>query len=223
MTVQIETLQSIPYFDGISPADLNPIKDSFFEKTAQRGELIMAEDETSAVLYFIASGAVKLFKTSADGKEQIIDIARPGQPINDVPIFDGGTNLVSAQAMGAVTLCGVEKSDLDRILQRYPQVARNASRLIAGQVRRLTALVEDLSFKPVIGRVAKILLEHSEESPDSRPKLTQQDMAAMAGTAREVVGRSLKSLEEKGLIRLERSRLVIRDKEALKDMVAAFS
>lgn len=223
MTVQIETLQSIPYFDGISPADLNSIKDSFFEKTVQRGELIMAEDETSAALYFIASGAVKLFKTSADGKEQIIDIARPGQPINDVPIFDGGPNLVSAQAMGAVTLYGVEKSDLDRILQRYPQVSRNAGRIIAGQVRRLTALVEDLSFKPVIGRVAKILLEHSEESPDSRPKLTQQDMAAMAGTAREVVGRSLKSLEEEGLIRLERSRLVIRDKEALKDMVAAFS
>jgi CRP/FNR family transcriptional regulator len=223
MTVQIETLQSTPYFDGISPADLNSIKDSFFDKTVQRGELIMAEDETSAVLYFIASGAVKLFKTSADGKEQIIEIARPGQSINDVPFFDGRANLFSAQAMGPVVLYGVVRGDLERILQRYPQVAQNASRIIAGQVRRLTALVEDLSFKPVIGRVAKILLEHSEENPDSRPKLTQQDIAAMAGTAREVVGRSLKSLEEEGLIRLERKRLVIRDKEALKDMVAAFS
>jgi CRP/FNR family transcriptional regulator len=90
-------------------------------------------------------------------------------------------------------------------------------------VRRLTALVEDLSFKPVIGRVAKILLENSEESPDSRPKLTQQEMAAMAGTAREVVGRSLKALEQEGVIKLERHRLVISDKEALREMVAAFS
>ena len=223
MTVQIDILQSIPYFAGISPADLDTIKDSFFEKTAERGELILAEEESSDVLYFIASGAVKLFKTSADGKEQIIDIARPGQSINDVPIFDSSPNLASAQAMGPVSLYGIDKGDLSRILQRYPQIAQNANKILAGQVRRLTSLVEDLSFKPVIGRVAKILLENSEESPDSRPKLTQQDMAAMAGTAREVVGRSLKALEEEGVIRLERHRLVISDKEALKDMVAAFS
>lgn len=223
MTVQTETLRAIPYFDGISPADLGSFKDSFFERAAERGDLLLAEEETSDTLYFIVSGAVKLFKTSADGKEQIIEIARPGQSINDVPFFDGRANLFSAQAMGSVVLYGVVRGDLERILQRYPQVAQNASRIMAGQVRRLTALVEDLSFKPVIGRVAKILLEHSEENPDSRPKLTQQDIAAMAGTAREVVGRSLKSLEEEGLIRLERKRLVIRDKEALKDMVAAFS
>jgi CRP/FNR family transcriptional regulator, cyclic AMP receptor protein len=223
MTIQIETLKSIPYFHGISSADLNTIKNSFFEKTAERGELILAEEEISDVLYFITSGAVKLFKTSADGKEQILDIARPGQSINDVPIFDGSPNLTSAQAMGAVILYWVDKADLDRILQLYPSVAQNANKVLAAQVRRLTSLVEDLSFKPVIGRVAKILLEHSEESPDSRPKLTQQDMAAMAGTAREVVGRSLKALEQEGLIKLERHRLVISNKEALKEMVAAFS
>jgi len=223
MTVQVETLQSIPYFAGISPADLNTIKDSFFEKTAERGELILAEEETSDVLYFIASGAVKLFKTSAEGKEQILDIARPGESLNDVPIYDSSPNLASAQAMGSVVLYGIGKRDLDSIMQRYPQMTLNVNKVLAKQVRRLTSLVEDLSFKPVIGRVAKILLENSDERPDSRPRLTQQEMAAMAGTAREVVGRSLKTLEEEGVIRLEKHRLVISDKEALKDMVAAFS
>ncbi len=223
MTVQIGILQSIPYFDGISPEDLDAIKDSFFDRTAERGELILAEEEVSDVLYFIASGAVKLFKTSAEGKEQILDIVRPGQSINDVSIFDGSPNLVSAQAMGPVVLYGIGKRDLDSIMQRYPRISQNANKVLAGQVRRLTSLIEDLSFKPVIGRVAKILLENSEDSPDPRPKLTQQEMAAMAGTAREVVGRSLKTLEEEGVIRLEKHRLVISDKEALKEMVAAFS
>jgi CRP-like cAMP-binding protein len=223
MTVQVETIQSIPYFDGIGPADLNTIKDSFFEKAADRGELILVEGEPSEVLYFIASGAVKLFKTSAEGKEQILDIVRPGESLNDVPIFDGSPNLASAQAMGPVALYGIGKRDLDSIMQRYPQVSLNVNKVLAGQVRRLTSLVEDLSFKPVIGRVAKILLENSEENPDTRPRLTQQEMAAMAGTAREVVGRSLKALEEEGIVRLEQHRLVISDKEALKDMVAAFS
>ena len=122
-----------------------------------------------------------------------------------------------------MVLYGVDKGDLERLLQRYPRVSQNVNRVLAGQIRRLTALVEDLSFKPVIGRVAKILLEYSDEGHGTRPKLTQQEMAAMAGTAREVVGRSLKSLEEEGLIRLEKNRLVIRDREALENMVATFS
>ena len=63
-------------------------------------------------------------------------------------------------------------------------------------------------------------MEYAGESgADPAPKLTQQDMAAMAGTAREVVGRSLKSLEDDGIIRLDRNRVVITDKEALREMV----
>jgi len=93
--------------------------------------------------------------------------------------------------------------------------------VLAGQVRQLVSLVEDLSFRHVIGRVAKILLEHAGDGTGPRPQLTQQEMAAMAGTAREVVGRSLKTLEEEGMIRLDRHRIVITDKEALKEAVEA--
>jgi len=85
------------------------------------------------------------------------------------------------------------------------------------------SLVEDLSFRHVTGRVAKILLEHAGDGTGPRPRLTQQEMAAMAGTAREVVGRSLKALEEEGAIRFDRHRIVISDKQALRDMVEASS
>ena len=85
------------------------------------------------------------------------------------------------------------------------------------------SLVEDLSFRHVIGRVAKILLEYAGDGAGPRPRLTQQDMAAMVGTAREVVGRSLKALEDEGAIRMERHRIVITDKEILKEMVEASS
>jgi len=67
----------------------------------------------------------------------------------------------------------------------------------------------------VIGRVVKILLENAGDGAGPGQKLTQQEMAAMAGTAREVVARSLKALEERGLIRLDRHRIVIVDRRAL--------
>ncbi|MBA7611458.1 CRP-like cAMP-activated global transcriptional regulator [subsurface metagenome] len=222
MAVTVEFLQSVPYFSGLSVAELDSIMEFIFEKTLQRGELVLIEEEPAEVLYFVASGAVKVFKTSAEGKEQILNIVRPGESFNDVSIFDGGPNLTSAQAMGPVVLYGIRRSELEVILRDHPQVALNVTKVLAGQARHLGSLVEDLSFRHVIGRVAKILLEHAGDGTGARPQLTQQDMAAMAGTVREVVGRSLKALEDDGAIRLERHRIVITDKEALKDMVAAY-
>ena len=75
--------------------------------------------------------------------------------------------------------------------------------------------MEDLSFKHVMGRVAKILLSAGDVASRG-PRLTQQDMAAIAGTAREVIGRSIKTLEDEGIVRMDRHRIVITNKEALK-------
>jgi CRP-like cAMP-binding protein len=220
MVVEVAFLEFIPYFSGLSRTELDSIKKFVFEKTYQRGEVIAFEGEPAEALFFIVSGVVKVFKTSAEGKEQILNLVRPGESFNDVPVFDGEPNPASAEAMGPVVLYGIRKNDLKTILRDYPQVSLNIIKVLADRVRQLVSLVEDLSFKHVIGRVAKILLEHASNGSGPNPRLTQQEMAAMAGTAREVVARSLKALEEEGVVRLERHRVVITDKEALREMVA---
>ena len=221
MTIEVEFLKFIPYFSELNSAELDSIRQFIFEKTAERGEIILFEGEPAETLFFVVSGAVKVFKTSAEGKEQILNIVRPGESFNDVPIFDDGLNPASVQAMGPVALYGIRKNDLMAIARQHPQVTLSIIRVLAEQVRRLMSLVEDLSFRHVIGRVARILLEHAGDETGPKPRLTQQEMAAMAGTAREVVGRSLKALEEEGAIRFERHRIIITDKETLKEMVGA--
>jgi len=191
MPVQLEFLKSIPYFSGLSLAELDLVRQLIFEKTAERGEVIQLEGESAEALFFVVSGVVKVLKTSAEGKEQILNIARPGDSFNDVPIFDDGSSPVSVQVMGPVVLYGVRKNDLRAILLDYPKVALNVVKVMAGRVRQLVSLVEDLSFRHVIGRVAKILLQHAGNGVGPKQRLTQQEMAAMAGTAREVVGRLL--------------------------------
>jgi len=219
MAIQVEFLKSIPYFSELSPAELDSIQQLIFEKTAERGEIILLEGESAETLFFVVSGAVKVFKTSAEGKEQILSIVRPGESFNEVPIFDDGSNPASAQAMGPVVLYGIRKNELKATLQNHPQVAMNIIKVLAERLRQLVSLVEDLSFRHVIGRVAKILLEHAGDGASPGPRLTQQEMAAMAGSTREVVSRSLKTLEEEGLIRLDRHRIVITDKEALRKRI----
>ena len=220
MTIDITFLKSIAYFTMMNATELEAIKLSFSEKTFQRGEVILLEGNLSDTLFFVAAGAVKVFKTSAQGKEQILSIARPGEALNDVPIFDGGMNPASAQALGPVTLYGLKKDKLQSIMRQYPQIALNTSKVLAGRMRQLVNLVEDLSFRHVLGRVTKILLTHADDGTGTNDHLTQQEMAAMAGTAREVVARSLKSLEEQGYIRLERHRIVITNKQSLEEILA---
>ncbi len=218
MAIQVEFLKSIAYFSGLSPAELDSIKKFIFEKAVGRGEMILFEGETAKELYFVVSGVVKVFKTSADGKEQILSLIRPGESFNDVPVFGGGPNLASALAMGNVVLYGIKKNDLEIMLRTHPPIALNTIRVLSQRVEQLALLVEDLSFRHVTSRVAKILLEYAADGTGQKARLTQQDMAAMAGTAREMVGRSLKTLEAEGTIRLDRHRIVITDQKALREV-----
>jgi CRP/FNR family transcriptional regulator len=124
-------------------------------------------------------------------------------------------SLVSAAALGPVALYVIKKSDLESVMRERPQITFNVIRVLSQRVTELISLVEDLSFRHVTGRVAKMLLEYAGDKDVDRPRLTQQEMAAMIGTAREMVGRSLKSLEGEGAIRMERNRIIITDQKAL--------
>jgi CRP-like cAMP-binding protein len=218
MAVQESFLKSVPYFAGLNESGLEAIARYVFDKKAERGEILVFEGEPSEDLFFVAEGVIKVFKTSADGKEQIFSIIRPGGSFNDVPILNEGVNLFSAEAMGPVLLHGIKKKDMRAIIRENPQIAVNVVRVLSRRVQELVSLVEDLSFRHVTSRVAKMLLGYVGRASGSsdHPRLTQQEMAAMIGTAREMVGRSLKTLDEAGAIKIERNRIVIRDQEALR-------
>ena len=216
MAEKKEILSSSVMFAGVSPLKLDTILPRVFEKRLERDEMVFNEGAQADSLYFVAEGVVKIFKTSAEGKDQIISLMRPGDFFNDVPIFDHGVAPASVQAMGRVVLFGIHKADVDLILKQYPEIAANMLRMLAMRIRYLISLVEDLSFRSVAGRVAKILLENAAEERPGSHRLTQRDMAAIAGTAREVVSRALKLFEEEGLIRLEHHRIVIANIKALR-------
>lgn len=216
-------LESIPYFSGLGATELADIRKLVSAQEAERGDIILLEGDAGGGLFFVASGAVKMFRTSVGGKEQVLEIVRPGESFNDVPAFDGGPNLASAQAMGLAMVYRISQEDLAELLVRYPRIAINTADVLAEKARRLVALIEDLSFRPVLGRVARVLLEYAGDGIGPGQRLTQQDMAAIAGTAREVVSRSLKVLEAEGKIKMERHRIVVRDKEALENLVGVSS
>jgi CRP/FNR family transcriptional regulator len=219
MPVTVENISKLRYFSGIGPDYLGSIAQLFNQKVYLKGQTIVREGDQAENLHFVGSGVVKVFKTSPEGKEQIVKIIRPGESYNDVAVFSAGPCPYSAQALGTTTIIyWIHRSNLMPLLEKNGKMAMNAIEVLAEQERILLTLVEDLSFKNVVGRVAKILLQNLEPGPEGFQKLTQYEMAAMAGTAREVVGRSLKNLEDLGVIRLDKHKIVIADKDRLTRM-----
>ena len=223
MKTKSELVNTSVFFAGLKPEELEPIIKFIIEKKYERDEMLFFEGDATESLIFLASGVVKIFKTSPDGKEQILSIAHPEETLNELPLFNGGLNATSAQAMMRVVVYMINKRDIEMLMRKYPLVASNVIHILAKRTRRLVTLVEELSFKRVNGRLAGILLENAVREGQSGARLTQRDMAAMAGTAREVISRSLKAMEDDGVIGFDKHKLIIKDREALKIISQTYS
>ncbi|HCI81016.1 MAG TPA: hypothetical protein DHW02_15155 [Ktedonobacter sp.] len=218
MTIQSEALRQIPIFATLNEQELTLVANMATERQYERGDIILLEGESGGALCYVYRGLVKVFKTSAEGKEQVLRLIAKGHTFNDVPALDGGPNPASAAAMEASTIYMIRRAELQRLIKMEPEVAATVIQMLAQALRHVVELVEDLSLRHVTARVAKLLLEQDTASGDmSREhRLTQQEMAAIVGTAREVVGRALKELEVAGAIELHQGRVMIVNKEYLR-------
>jgi CRP/FNR family transcriptional regulator len=187
----------------------------------QRDDLIYLEGDIGEGLYVVVRGAVKLFMTSPQGKEQVFRIVRAGGTFNEIPMFDGGPNPAGAQAIEAGEALILPRSLLYEMARTYPDFGLAVASVFAERLRTLISLVEDLSFRSVTGRVAHLLLETSGAANGTAEAVTlsQQEIANMVGTAREVVGRAVRAMEADGAIRMERQHIEVLAPELLRRYV----
>jgi CRP/FNR family transcriptional regulator len=220
MTTAGEFFRALPYFKSFGDAALERISRDAMETSIDRGQVIFLEGEPCRGMYVVRTGRVRVFKTSAEGREQVLFIARAGDSFNDVPVFDGGPNPASASALDPATVYLVPRETLLALIESCP-AARAVIGLFAARLRHLTAVVEDLSFRSVLSRLARLLLESAgrENGPAPLRPMTQDEMAAMVGTVRDVIGRALRQLESAGAIRLERHRILVVSPEKLREIM----
>jgi CRP-like cAMP-binding protein len=220
----VRELRALPsaFFAELDTLDLEALGAAMFQRSYPAGQIVLLEGAASSVLYVVQAGRLKLFKTSPKGREQVLRLLRPGDMFNEVAVFDEGPNSASAQAIEDCTLYLLRRRDLLRFMVERPGIALAVTRTFARRLREALALVEDLAFRDVTSRLAKILLEGLRSSEakghagePKEPRLTQELLAAMAGSRREVVGRALKALSQEGAVRLERGRIHVCDRDAL--------
>lgn len=209
-------LRRVPVFASLSDEHIAQLSAQVIERDVARGELVTVEGQPAEGLYVVASGHFKRFKVSPGGHEQILKFLQRGESFGEVPLLDGGPDPASTQAMEPSVLYILPRSRFEALVHQSPDLALGLIRFLAGRVRHFTELVEDLSFRHRTERVAKLVLDRSAIGDLNR--LTQSDMAAATGTAREVVGRALRELEHRGAIEVERGRITIRDRDLLENI-----
>lgn len=222
-----DLLTRIPYFADLPASAQQAIRGAWRRQVVAAGTLLFSEGEPSAGLYAVAAGRVRVFKLSADGREQGLHVMGPGETFNDISALDGGSNPASALALEPTILYLLDPVTLTDLMIREPTLARAIVTFLAERVRFLVNKVEALAFHSVSARLARLLLEQAatQEATDEvalerQRWLTQQELAAQLGTAREVVGRVLRQFVGQGLIEMDRNRIVLLDSETLRDLAA---
>lgn len=216
--LDLEALRQIPLFAALSPADLTSIQTLTRIRRYQRGEIIALEGERGGPLRYVSSGAIKLFAISAEGREQVLRLVAAGQLFNTAAALTGGPSAATAAALEPSEVYIIPSGTLRRLMTTHPQMAQAAVQTLASTLRELVTLAEDLSFHPVAERMARLLLEQ-EQCPCERcraHRLTQQELAAVVGTAREVVGRTLQAWQDAGAVRVQRGAIVVLNHERLR-------
>lgn len=215
MEDKAQALRRIALFAGLSDETLARIGRVAQARSYSPGEMILLAGEPCQAAYFIATGQVRVYRLSPSGREQVLVQLGPGQAFNTVPPFQPrGVNHASVEAITVVTLYGIPSDDLLRLVSECPELGLALLRDSAERLDHLTNLVEDLSLRTVRGRLARFLLENAEQGQVAR-RWTQDDIAARLGTVRDMVGRTLRAFADAGLLRLERQRIVLLDREGL--------
>jgi CRP-like cAMP-binding protein len=219
---KLELFRQIPYLRSLPDTALQALAASLREHSYEPGDVIFRKGDESEGLGVVLRGRVRTLTTSLEGRQQVLKVFGPGRTFGDIPVFDDEPQPADAIAISESVVVFIPQRELLDRLRHHPDAAIEVIRLFASRLRAYKQMVEDLSLRTVVARVARLLVDRArgahtliEESPNASPEYTHDEIAAMVGSVREVVQRALKTLEHAGLIRMARGRIQVIDLEAL--------
>jgi CRP/FNR family transcriptional regulator len=193
-------------------------------RSVSAGELLFSEGDPCAGLFMIASGRVRIFKTSASGREHVLAIEGPGSSIAELPVFDGGNYPASAAGVEPTDLVFISREDFRAMCLENPEIALKVLQVVGARLRRLVGIIEELSFTTVRHRLISLLLRRARsENRMTDRGLTftlggsHQELASQIGTVRELVSRNIARLQAQGFIEVRGHDVTVLNLDGLED------
>jgi CRP-like cAMP-binding protein len=210
MQTEIANLRKVNFFSKLQDADLQRILEhSIVLKKGEGAEVLCAGDADTPV-FFILTGAVRVFRTNPDGREQTLIHLSQGEGFNLPTAFlEGGRAPASVTTVEDTSLLLIKRDDLRNLVTEVPALNLAILADLSAKLEHLTEVVHDISLRSVRSRLARFLQTHSNAPVPSF--WTQEQIARQIGSTREAVNRAIRELIRDGVIRTERQRIIILD------------
>jgi len=201
-----EQLKGISFFKDLSSEALDLVCERMIHRFAPAGTILFRKGEQARGVYALVRGRVEIYRSTADGREQVLHSEVPVQSVAELPVFDGGGYPASGRTSEDSELFFLSLDDFQRLYREHPEIADAIIRNLGQRLRGLVKVVEKVSLQSVPCRVAKTLLEEAERAGCSEdggsfdlPR-TQSELAHELATSRESVARALADLRRRNVI-----------------------
>jgi CRP/FNR family cyclic AMP-dependent transcriptional regulator len=210
----------------LNPGEIDALAAHARVESYPAGREIFAKGSPGRTMIAVLSGSVKIVSLSPTGKEIVLNVVYAGDFFGEIAVIDGGERSAGAAALADCELLLLDRRDVIPLFERHPEICMILLRILCQRLRRTSEQVEDVLFRNLEARLAKVLLQIAEGAGRTEPRdpaaglrLSQHELATMAGGSRESINKQLQVWQRAGLIALSRGEIVIRDTAALERLV----
>ena len=217
----VAALGASTLFQGLEAVQLKELALISESRNYTKGELIFSEGDPGTGFYLVVTGRVKVFKLSLEGKEQILHLIGPGEPLGEVPVFIGSSFPAHAEAMAESRLLFFPRKRLLQLYRTDPSLAMNMLAVLSRRLRQFTTMIEDLSLKEIPQRLAAYLVHLASVDPGREVlelDITKGMLANILGTSQETLSRVLGRMSDQGLIEVMGRRIRVVDAQELEEL-----
>jgi CRP/FNR family transcriptional regulator, cyclic AMP receptor protein len=211
-------LSLIPYFADLTAAGRERVQASLKRHEYQAGSMIFHEGAACAGFHIIGDGLVRIYRVGQEGRLHTLSLLRPLSTFNETSAVDGGPNPFNATAVTDVVVFVIRRTRLLELMSQQPTLLNNYVQALAHVNREYIERLEDMTFRTIPSRLAKLFLHettYADNIAETPTRLTQEEIASVLGTTREVVGRAVRNLLNAGLLRKEGRAVYIQDRAGL--------
>jgi CRP-like cAMP-binding protein len=219
-----QALSQCVLFEGIPRQDRSLLLSIATKRKLPKNTTLFSEGDRADGFYVTLSGKVKVFKISPDGKEHILHIFGPGEPVGEVPVFSGAHFPAFAETLKQSEFLYFPRSSFLDLASQRPQILLNMLATLSMRLRGFTRKIEQLSLKEVASRLSEALLALAGESCGEAGQravelpVTKGQLASQLGTTPETLSRTFQKMTRLGLIRVERKRVILLAPKALEGL-----
>ena len=218
----VSLLGNVPVFEAMGPEDLRRVAEVAVPRRFAAGQVIFREGDASDTCYVVRNGHARAVRENTDGRTIALAHFGPGDIFGELAMFDAERRSATMEALDDLEAIAIAGSDMRRLLREHADIAVKLVIALGRRLREANERLARQSFHTVPSRVAGVLIRLVEQARaegagqrDVELKVTQAEVAQLAGSSRESASRFLAVLERAGIITQGRGRITVHDPEAL--------